>query len=227
MPTAIETYLDSDDSLDKAGSYAIQEVNDAFVKDHRPVHPAPGRPGPHAHPRLCRARRRQPGRPDRDAGDASGAGQAGESAALNIDFKAKLPRVIARSGFVGDFFLVGQWFPKLGVFRNGAWNCHQYHARSELFAHFGVFKAESTVPESFVVGATGERIGERKNPDGTKTYVHYQEDVHDFAWTACPEFGGSGRSSSSIRVDTEMIFLVHLLPPRPEGPVRPGLAPGP
>ena len=29
---AIETYLDSDDSLDKAGSYAIQEVNDAFVE---------------------------------------------------------------------------------------------------------------------------------------------------------------------------------------------------
>jgi septum formation protein len=30
--SAIEAYLDSDDSLDKAGSYAIQEVNDAFVE---------------------------------------------------------------------------------------------------------------------------------------------------------------------------------------------------
>jgi septum formation protein len=30
--SAIETYLDSGDPLDKAGSYAIQEVNDAFVE---------------------------------------------------------------------------------------------------------------------------------------------------------------------------------------------------
>ena len=30
--SAVETYLDSGDSLDKAGSYAIQEVNDAFVE---------------------------------------------------------------------------------------------------------------------------------------------------------------------------------------------------
>ena len=131
--------------------------------------------------------------------------------ALEIEFVAKLPRVIARSGFVGDFFLVGQWFPKLGVFQNGAWNCHQYHAQSEFFADFGSFKAELTVPGNFVVGATGERIGERTNPDGTKTYVHFQEDVHDFAWTACPAFREFREKFvlDSPKVETEMILLVH------------------
>jgi len=130
---------------------------------------------------------------------------------LEIEFVYKLPRVIRRSGFEGDFFLVGQWFPKLGVFQNGAWNCHQYHAHSEFFADFGVFKAELTVPEIFVVGATGERTGTRTNSDGTKTYTYYQEDVHDFAWTACPAFREFREKFvlDSPKVETEMILLVH------------------
>ena len=107
--------------------------------------------------------------------------------------------------------MVGQWFPKIGVLQNGGWNCHQYHAQSEFFADFGEFKAEITVPANFVVGATGKRIGERKNRDGTKTYIHYQEDVHDFAWTACPDFREFREKFvlDEPKVETEMILLVH------------------
>jgi hypothetical protein len=130
---------------------------------------------------------------------------------LEIEFVSKLPKVIARSGYVGEFYLVGQWFPKLGVFQNGAWNCHQYHAHSEFFADFGLFKAELTVPEKYIVGATGKRIGERTNADGTKTYTHYQDDVHDFAWTACPDFREFREKFvlDDPKVETEMILLVH------------------
>jgi hypothetical protein len=134
-----------------------------------------------------------------------------ERISLVIDFETKLPKVFARSGFSGNFFMVGQWFPKIGVLWNGAWNCHQYHAHSEFFADYGAFRAELTVPETYVVGATGRRTGERKNPDGTKTYVHVQEDVHDFAWTACPEFVEfrENYALNDPRVETEMILLVH------------------
>jgi hypothetical protein len=119
--------------------------------------------------------------------------------------------VIARSGYVGDFYLVGQWFPKLGVFRDGVWNCHQYHASSEFFADFGTFRAELTVPAAYVVGATGRRVGDRTNADGSRTYVHYQDDVHDFAWTACPDFLEFRERFvlDDPKVATEMIFLVH------------------
>jgi len=130
---------------------------------------------------------------------------------LVIDFETKLPKVFARSGFIGDFFMVGQWFPKIGVLWNGEWNCHQYHSNSEFFADYGSFRVTLTVPERFVVGATGQRVGETKNADGTKTYVHVQEDVHDFAWTACPEFV-EFREKYKLdepRVETEMILLVH------------------
>jgi len=135
----------------------------------------------------------------------------GEKIVVAIEFTSKLPKVFARSGFSGDFFMVGQWFPKIGVFQSGAWNCHQYHASSEFFADYGTYHVELTAPEKFVVGATGKRTGETKNADGTKTYVYDQEDVHDFAWTACPDFVEFRETYvlAESGVKTEMILLVH------------------
>ena len=134
-----------------------------------------------------------------------------ETVTLEIDFYSKLPKVFARSGFYSDFFMVGQWFPKIGVFWKGEWNCHQYHVNTEFFADYGVYEVEITVPEEYVVGATGKRIKETSNNDGTKTYIHYQEDVHDFAWTACPDFVEFREPfrMENPHVDTEMILLIH------------------
>ncbi len=130
---------------------------------------------------------------------------------LEIEFYSKLPAAIRRAGYFDDFFMVTQWFPKIGVLVDGEWNCHQYHANSEFFADFGVFEVSMTVPSEYVLGATGVRTGEVTNSDGTKTYTHYQEDVHDFAWTACPDFVEFREpyTLTDPPVNTEMIFLVH------------------
>lgn len=135
----------------------------------------------------------------------------GEAISLEIEFRSKLPQVFARSGYKGNFFMVAQWFPKIGVWENGTWNCHQYHSESEFYADFGIFEVEMTVPGGFVLGATGKRTHEVENSDGTVTYTHYQEKVHDFAWTACPDFVEfhSPFSLHDPPVQTEMILLVH------------------
>ena len=113
----------------------------------------------------------------------------GQSITVQIAFVAQLPKIFARSGYHGDFFLVGQWFPKIGVYEAGkGWNCHQYHANSEFFADYGVYDVRMTTPGRFVVGATGAWMGEKKNADGTKTVCYRAEDVHDFVWTAYPDF---------------------------------------
>ena len=120
----------------------------------------------------------------------------GEELAFDAVFTARLPKVYARAGYFEDFFAVTQWFPKLAVYEpeglrgreTGAWNCHQYHANSEFYADFGRYRVEITVPDGYVVGATGRRVAETKNADGTTTFVHEQEDVHDFAWSADPTF---------------------------------------
>jgi hypothetical protein len=120
----------------------------------------------------------------------------GGEIALDLTFEAQLPRVFARTGYFRDYFLVGQWFPKLGVYEPagtrgraaGGWNCHQFHANSEFYADFGRYRVAITLPRRFVVGATGRRTGRRENPDGTSTHVFEQEDVIDFAWAASPRF---------------------------------------
>jgi len=120
----------------------------------------------------------------------------GGEVALDVTFQAKLPRVFARTGYFRDYFLVGQWFPKLGVYEPpgrrgraaGGWNCHQFHANSEFYADFGHYRVQITLPKRFVVGATGKRSGRRENADGTSTHVFEQADVIDFAWTASPRF---------------------------------------
>ena len=107
---------------------------------------------------------------------------------LDSDFEAKLPKIFARTGWSSnDYFLVGQWFPKIGVLNeNGTWNCHQFHAHSEFFADFGVYKVKITLPENYIVGATGHKISEIKNKNKTKTFEYVATDVHDFAFTASP-----------------------------------------
>jgi hypothetical protein len=136
---------------------------------------------------------------------------AGGTITLDIVFQSKLPQVFARAGYKGNFFMVAQWFPKIGVWENGAWNCHQYHSNSEFYADFGVFEVEITVPKEFVVGATGKRIQKVENEDGSITYTHHQEKVHDFAWTACPDFLEIRKPFTLDRppVQTEMILLIH------------------
>ena len=113
---------------------------------------------------------------------------AGGTVDVDIDFVAQLPRVAARSGYAGPFAFAGQWFPKIGVYENGAWNCHQYHLTTEFFADFGVYDVMLTVPRDGVVGATGTLRDERDNGNGTKTLHFVAEDVHDFAWTIDPRF---------------------------------------
>lgn len=108
------------------------------------------------------------------------------SITFQISFHAQFPEAVARSGYKRDFILAGQWFPKVGVFWNGKWNCHQYHANSEFFADFGTYDVNVTVPSNFNFGSTGVVTNTKQNGNGTTTYTAHAEDVHDFAWTADP-----------------------------------------
>jgi hypothetical protein len=121
---------------------------------------------------------------------------AGGTATLEIDFYDQLPRVVARTGWVGKFHLVGQWFPKVGVLElpgeRGAtrprWNCHQFHLFSEFYADFGSYRAEITVPKGYLFGSTGvESTLPLETAEGMRHIVK-QDDIHDFAFTAWDEY---------------------------------------
>ena len=119
---------------------------------------------------------------------------AGASVTIEIAWTSKLPRVFARTGFQDNFFLVGQWFPKPGVYEakgerhraEGGWNCHQFHVSTEFYADYGTWDVTLTVPSDFEIAATGRLRHEHTQPDGATAYNYYQEDVHEFAWTTQP-----------------------------------------
>jgi hypothetical protein len=113
---------------------------------------------------------------------------AGAEAEFKIAFNDQMPEVVARTGYLRDFYMVGQWFPKVGVWWKGAWNCHQFHNTTEFFADFGTFDVKVTLPQNEIVGAGGDLISSTNNPDGTKTLTFHSEDVHDFSWSASPSF---------------------------------------
>ena len=110
----------------------------------------------------------------------------GEAVEFELDFEAQLPVVVARTGYGGEFHMVAQWFPKVGVFEGeNGWNCHQFHAMSEFFADFGNYRVQMTIPRGWVVGATGELVS--REPVGTDDVVEFlARGVHDFAWATAP-----------------------------------------
>ena len=114
----------------------------------------------------------------------------GETVSVSIDFRSRLPRVSTRTGWKGDFFFVAQWFPKIAVFEEDGWNCHQFHASSEFFADFGDYDVSIDVPARYrgKVGATGVKVEERNLPGERVLYRFRQPSVHDFAWTADPNY---------------------------------------
>ncbi len=114
--------------------------------------------------------------------------EPGGEVRVELEWTAKVPRTFARTGFRGDYYFIAHWFPKLGVFEGDRWNCHQYHAATEYFSDYGTYDVRLTLPEDFVVGATGREVERRDNGDGTATHRYRQADVHAFTWTASPEY---------------------------------------
>ena len=114
----------------------------------------------------------------------------GEEVSLQLEFQSKVPSTISRSGYYQDSYFIAQWFPKPGVYEEGkGWNCHEYHLYSEFYADFADFAVHITVPEKFVIGSSGKEVKAILNKEQeTVTYTFLQENIHDFAWTADPDF---------------------------------------
>jgi hypothetical protein len=109
----------------------------------------------------------------------------GASARFRIEWESRVPHgSIGRAGFVHDYHFIVQWFPKIGVFWKGQWNCHPFYPWTEFFSDFGVYDVTLTLPRGFVVGATGRLESKQENPDGSDSYRFVQED----AWTASRRF---------------------------------------
>jgi hypothetical protein len=116
----------------------------------------------------------------------------GETLELQIEFEARLPVPMARTGGRLDFFVVVHWFPKVAVLETvgvrGAiedqWNAHQFHGPTEFYADYADYDVRIGLPEGWNVVATGKGGPEEAaSADGLVWHRYRQNAVHDFAFS--------------------------------------------
>ena len=135
----------------------------------------------------------------------------GEKIIIETPFHVKIPSgFISRLGHIGQSYFITQWFPKPAVYDRNGWNYIPYINQGEFYSEFGMFDVFITLPENYVVGATGdltdgekelhwldEKVNETKeittfshdmkfpaSSAETKTLHYHQDNIHDFAWFA-------------------------------------------
>src|SRR5262249_30490791 len=45
----------------------------------------------------------------------------GDTVEIDLEWTARVPRTYARTGRIGDYYFIGQWFPKIGVLEDAGW----------------------------------------------------------------------------------------------------------
>jgi len=105
---------------------------------------------------------------------------------LAVEWLLRVPRTFARTGRIGDFYFLAQWFPKVAVLEDAGWVSHQFHASTEFYSDYGTYDVRLTVPTGWVVGATGLPQPAPAARDNAVTTRFVQDDVHDFAFVASP-----------------------------------------
>ena len=75
---------------------------------------------------------------------------------LTTPFHEKLPFNFSRGGYDGESFQISQWYPKPAVYDKNGWHPMPYLDQGEFYSEFGSFDVRITVPENYVVAATGQ-----------------------------------------------------------------------
>ncbi|MEI9950883.1 MAG: M1 family metallopeptidase [Pseudomonadota bacterium] len=126
--------------------------------------------------------------------------EPGQALDFELEFEDQLPELVERTGFVGSFHFMGQWFPKLArLLPDGTFAHFAFHAQSEFYADFGDYDVSLDVPSGFQVGATGSRVRESQ-ANGRTQLGYHAENVHDFAWTAWDRFEARSERIAGTRV---------------------------
>lgn len=81
----------------------------------------------------------------------------GEKCTITTPFKVKIPSgQISRLGHVGESYQITQWYPKPAVYDVDGWHEMPYLNQGEFYSEYGSFDVSITLPENYVVGATGD-----------------------------------------------------------------------
>ena len=80
----------------------------------------------------------------------------GQRITITTPFHVKLPYNFSRGGHDGQSYQATQWYPKPAVYDKNGWHPMPYLDQGEFYSEFGNYRVNITVPENYVVAATGE-----------------------------------------------------------------------
>jgi len=81
----------------------------------------------------------------------------GATATFDLTFEEKIMPLLGRSGYSGEQYNMAQWYPKVVVYDQNGWHPDQYRM-GEFYGEFGAFDVSITLPERYVVAATGTPV---------------------------------------------------------------------
>lgn len=81
--------------------------------------------------------------------------QPGQTIQIRTPFRVDIPESFSRLGHVEDSYQMSQWYPKPAVYDQDGWHAMPYLDQGEFYSEFGDFEVSITLPENYVVGATG------------------------------------------------------------------------
>jgi hypothetical protein len=81
--------------------------------------------------------------------------KSGQTITITTPFEVKIPASYSRLGHVGQSYQMTQWFPKPAVYDREGWHPMPYLDMGEFYSEFGSFDVSITLPENYIVGATG------------------------------------------------------------------------
>lgn len=87
----------------------------------------------------------------------------GTSVTISTPFRVDIPSAtISRLGRTGQAYYITQWYPKPAVYDRQGWHAMPYLDQGEFFSEFGSYDVSITLPDNYVVGATGELQNEEE-----------------------------------------------------------------
>lgn len=81
----------------------------------------------------------------------------GSKISISTPFKIKIPSgSISRLGHIGQSYQITQWYPKPAVYDGEGWHHMPYLNQGEFYSEYGSFDVKITLPQNYIVGATGD-----------------------------------------------------------------------
>jgi Peptidase family M1 domain len=86
----------------------------------------------------------------------------GKQVNIETPFHVKLPYNFSRGGHINQSYQITQWYPKPAVYDKKGWHEMPYLDQGEFYSDFGNFDVTITLPQNYIVAATGELQNEEE-----------------------------------------------------------------